>query len=269
MELSQIIKFDKDGLVPVITQDFYNKDVLMFAYANKEALQKTIQTGYAHYFSRSRKKLWKKGEESGNVQKIKQILFDCDEDCILYKVEQVGCACHTFHRSCFYREYFRNQIIEIQPQLDKNFKETIYNVENVIVSDRKELPTKCHSEQSEESQVDPSLELRMTGDTLRMTILDELYKTILQRKKDMPQNSYTAKLFSDGLEKIAKKLNEETLEFLFALKENDTSHIIYEASDCLYHLLVALAYKEIPFDAILEELKRRRNFSGEFEKKTR
>ncbi len=252
MELSQIIKFDKDGLVPVITQDFYNKDVLMFAYANKEALQKTIQTGYAHYFSRSRKKLWKKGEESGNVQKIKQILFDCDEDCILYKVEQVGCACHTFHRSCFYREYFRDQIIEIQPQLDKNFKETIYNVENVILGDSEESPMK----------VDPS-------HASKVTILDELYKTILQRKKDMPQNSYTAKLFSDGLEKIAKKLNEETLEFLFALKENDKSHIIYEASDCLYHLLVALAYKEIPFDAILEELKRRRNFSGEFEKKTR
>ncbi len=231
MELFEIIKFDKDGLVPVIVQDFYNKQVLMFAYANKEALQKTIQTGYAHYFSRSRKKLWKKGEESGNVQKIKQILFDCDEDCVLYIVEQVGCACHTLHRSCFFREYFRGQIIEIESKLDENFKETIYNTKN--------------------------------------STLSELYETILKRKKDMPQNSYTAKLFSGGLEKIAKKINEETLEFIFALKENDPSHIVYEASDCLYHMLVALVYAGISLDAILEELKRRKNFSGEFEKNTR
>lgn len=231
MEIFEIIKFDQNGLVPVITQDFYNKEVLMFAYANKEALQKTVSTGYAHYYSRTRKQLWKKGEESGNVQKIKQILFDCDEDCVLYKVEQVGCACHTFHRSCFFREYFRGKIMEIEPKLGENFKETIYNVQN--------------------------------------SVLSELYETILQRKKDMPQNSYTAKLFSSGVEKIAKKINEETLEFLFALKENDSSHIIYEASDCLYHLLVGLAYRQIPFDAILEELKRRKNFSGEFEKNTR
>ncbi|OSS41904.1 Phosphoribosyl-AMP cyclohydrolase [Desulfurella amilsii] len=231
MEIFEIVKFDQNGFVPVITQDFYNKEVLMFAYANKEALQKTVETGYAHYFSRSRKQLWKKGEESGNIQKIKQILFDCDEDCVLYKVEQIGCACHTFHRSCFFREYFRGQVIEIEPQLGENFKETVYNVQN--------------------------------------STLNELYETILQRKNDMPQNSYTAKLFSSGVEKIAKKINEETLEFLFALKENDASHIIYEASDCLYHLLVGLAYRKIPLDAILEELKRRKNFSGEFEKKTR
>ena len=93
-----------DGLVPVVAQDWSNRDVLMVAYANQEAVAKTLETGYAHYYSRSRKKIWKKGEESGNVQKVSRILVDCDGDCLLYEVEQTGgAACHTGHRSCFYR----------------------------------------------------------------------------------------------------------------------------------------------------------------------
>lgn len=98
------INFDKDGLVPVIAQDFDSKEVLMFAYANSDALTKTIKTGYAHYYSRSRKKIWKKGEESGNVQEIVRILLDCDEDTLLYQVKQMGKgACHTGYERCFYR----------------------------------------------------------------------------------------------------------------------------------------------------------------------
>ncbi len=102
MELEDL-KFDERGLIPVITQDVNTKEVLMLAYANKEALEKTIQTGYAHYWSRSRKKLWKKGETSGNVQKIVEIRVDCDADAILYIVEQHGNACHTGNYSCFFR----------------------------------------------------------------------------------------------------------------------------------------------------------------------
>ena len=96
------IRFDK-GLVPVIVQDHRSREVLMLAYANEEALELTKDTGYAHYYSRSRQKLWKKGEESGHIQRVVQILTDCDEDAILYMVEQVGAACHTGHMSCFYR----------------------------------------------------------------------------------------------------------------------------------------------------------------------
>ncbi|HOT93929.1 MAG TPA: phosphoribosyl-AMP cyclohydrolase [Methanoregulaceae archaeon] len=92
-----------DGLVPVVVQDAGTGDVLMVAYANDEALHLTIQTGYAHYFSRSRQRLWKKGEESGHLQRVREILVDCDEDCLLYRVEQAGAACHTGYRSCFYR----------------------------------------------------------------------------------------------------------------------------------------------------------------------
>jgi phosphoribosyl-AMP cyclohydrolase len=96
------LKFS-DGLIPVIVQDAVSGEVLMMAYANDEAVRLTEATGYAHYYSRSRKKLWKKGEESGHVQKVLRILADCDEDCLIYIVEQTGAACHTGYFTCFYR----------------------------------------------------------------------------------------------------------------------------------------------------------------------
>lgn len=98
------INFDKNGLVPVIAQDIDSKEVLMLAYANSDAIQRTIETGFAHYYSRNREKIWKKGEESGNVQEIVRILVDCDEDTILYQVRQRGKgACHTGYEKCFFR----------------------------------------------------------------------------------------------------------------------------------------------------------------------
>jgi len=93
-----------NGLLPVVVQDADSKEVLMQAYADKEALKLTEETGYAHYYSRSRKKIWKKGESSGNIQLIREIYLDCDGDCLLYLVEQTGPACHTGRRSCFYRK---------------------------------------------------------------------------------------------------------------------------------------------------------------------
>lgn len=96
------LKFD-NNLIPVIVQDEKSREVLMMAWANNEAVTLTQETGFAHYYSRSRKKLWKKGEESGHFQKVSQILTDCDEDCLVYEVEQTGAACHTGYRSCFYR----------------------------------------------------------------------------------------------------------------------------------------------------------------------
>ena len=94
----------QDGLIPVIAQDLETGEVLMLAYMNEEAWQLTQQTGFAHYYSRSRQKLWKKGESSGHVQEIKEIRLDCDADCLLIKIKQHGeAACHTGFRSCFYR----------------------------------------------------------------------------------------------------------------------------------------------------------------------
>jgi phosphoribosyl-AMP cyclohydrolase len=102
-----------DGLIPVVVQDIMTLEVLMVAYANEEAVRLTRDTGFAHYFSRSRKKIWKKGEESGHFQKVRQILVDCDEDCILYLVEQTGAACHTGYQTCFYRT-LENEIVSEQ-----------------------------------------------------------------------------------------------------------------------------------------------------------
>ena len=97
-------KFDDKGLIPVIAQDAKTGQVLMFAFMNREALDQTIKTGLATYYSRSRKKLWTKGEQSGHTQKVAQILIDCDQDCILLKVTVDSGQCHTGFQSCFYRE---------------------------------------------------------------------------------------------------------------------------------------------------------------------
>jgi len=96
------LKFDSNGLIPAIVQDYENGDVLMMAFMNKLAVEKTIETGLCHYWSRSRQKLWLKGETSGNTQTVKELFHDCDNDCLLVKVIQKTAACHTGHRSCFY-----------------------------------------------------------------------------------------------------------------------------------------------------------------------
>ena len=99
------VKWDSQGLVPVIAQEAKTGDVLMFAWMSREALQRTVDTGEAVYWSRSRRKLWHKGEESGHVQKVLEIRIDCDNDVVLLKVEQVGgIACHTGRHSCFFRK---------------------------------------------------------------------------------------------------------------------------------------------------------------------
>nr|WP_319540191.1 phosphoribosyl-AMP cyclohydrolase [uncultured Methanospirillum sp.] len=97
------LSFDKQDLIPVITQDRETKDILMLAYASREAIELTQETGYAHYYSRSRKKIWKKGEESGNLQQVHEIRVDCDADALIYIVSQECAACHTGHWTCFYR----------------------------------------------------------------------------------------------------------------------------------------------------------------------
>jgi len=101
----QNVDFEKEGsLVPVIAQERVSGRVLMLAYVNPLALQRTLETGFAHYWSRSRQKLWKKGEESGHIQRIHEILVDCDGDALIYSVEQVGPACHIGEMTCFFRK---------------------------------------------------------------------------------------------------------------------------------------------------------------------
>lgn len=97
----------KDGLIPAVVQDYENGEVLMLAYMNKESLRLTFETGKTWFFSRSRQKLWNKGETSGHFQFVKDVMIDCDKDTILIKVKQVGAACHTGNRSCFFRRLVR------------------------------------------------------------------------------------------------------------------------------------------------------------------
>ena len=108
-EIIKKLKFDQNGLIPTIAQDAKTAEVLMMAWMNEESLRLTISSGLATYFSRSRKSLWKKGETSRHLQKVVSIAADCDFDCILLKVNQVGAACHTGKISCFFNEILRQK----------------------------------------------------------------------------------------------------------------------------------------------------------------
>ena len=98
------LKYDSDGLVPAVVVDSENGEVLMVAYMNRDAVEKTLTSGRACFWSRSRQKFWIKGETSGNIQKVKAVFVDCDKDCLVVKVEQTGAACHEGYRSCFFRQ---------------------------------------------------------------------------------------------------------------------------------------------------------------------
>ena len=217
-----MVDFEKNnGLVPVIVQDADTNEVLMLAYMNEEALNLTKSTGFAHYFSRSRNKIWKKGESSGNKQEVKVILVDCDNDTILLKVKQKGPACHTGRKSCFFTNLKTNEVI-----IDKE-EEIEYN------------------------------------------FIDKLYHTLLERKKADPKTSYVSSLYHKGENSLLKKVTEESAEFCFAVKDDNSKEIIYEAADLAFHTLIALALKNIHPEAVLEELKRREGISGIEEKRNR
>lgn len=221
--MSLSIDWGKTSLLPVIAQDDQSGEVLMLAYMNEEALSLTLSTNYAHYYSRSRDRLWKKGESSGHTQRVKEVLLDCDGDTILMKVDQEGAACHTGRKNCF----FTSLLTESQTH-------------------------------------HPIVDTSSTYD-----IFDTLYHTIQERKKGSPDESYVAKLFSKGDNAFLKKVVEEAGEFCFALKDNDEKEIIYEASDLVFHLMVALASRDISIDKIRQELRRREGLSGIVEKNSR
>ncbi len=194
------LKFDEKGLIPAIIQDYKTGEVLMLAYMNRESYQKTMETNRTWFFSRSRQQLWCKGETSGNIQIVKEIKYDCDADALLVLVEQIGPACHTGNRSCFYR----------------NAKE-----------DPEGLPTHW---------------------------LFKLEKIVEQRKHELPEGSYTAKLFERGQKYISEKVREETAELIEAAKNETRQRVVEEAADLIFHLLVLLREREIDFFEIEKEL---------------
>jgi phosphoribosyl-ATP pyrophosphohydrolase/phosphoribosyl-AMP cyclohydrolase len=212
------LRFDANGLIPAIAQDAENGQVLMLAYMNAEAVSRTLDTGLAHYYSRSRQRLWRKGEESGHVQRVRAILYDCDEDALLLRVDQVVAACHTGNRSCFYRE----------------------------LSAGRHLPA-----ESADRRFDPATVYAGLG------ILADIYGVILDRKTRRPEGSYVASLFAEGVDRIRKKVGEEAAEVLTASQDADRAQVIYEMADLWFHTLVLLAHHAIRPEEIAQELRRR------------
>lgn len=223
-ELIDSIKFDKNGLVPAIVQDSSNGRVLMLAYMNSDALQKTIDTGYTHFFSRSRNSIWKKGETSGHVQKVVSISPDCDNDALLIKVEQHVAACHTGHYSCFFTEV---------------------GIDGSAGHEKKVFdPGKVY---------DPE-----KGYQVNAGILKELYDIIVERKRSPKEGSYTCYLFEKGLDKILKKVGEECTEVVIAAKNQSHEQLVYEIADLVYHVFVLMVDCGLQPEDIYRELKKRR-----------
>ena len=187
------LNFGPDGLIPVVTQDARTGAVLMQAYADRAAVERTLATREATYFSRSRAEQWIKGATSGHTQRIVDVRLDCDGDSVLYRVEQTGAACHTGEYSCFYRS-----MLEDQPQAAAS-----------------------------ENGLDSTLE--------------RVYATITERLATLPENSYVARLHAGGLDRVLKKISEESGEVLLAAKNGDRAELATEVADLLFHTLFAMA----------------------------
>ena len=193
------LKYDEKGLIPAVVVDFFTKKVLTVAYMNKESLQITLDEGKTCFFSRSRQQLWRKGETSGNTQKVVKITADCDLDALTVEVIKAGPACHTGADSCF---------------------------NEVIFDDEKTTSFSA----------------------------DALFELIKGRKTDKKEGSYTTYLFEKGIDKILKKVGEESTEVIIAGKANDKKDTIYEIADLYYHVMVLMVEMGISIDDVMSEL---------------
>lgn len=212
LEILKNVKYDENGLVVCVIQDYHSKHIRMVAYMNKEALERTLRTGEMTYFSRSRNKLWIKGETSGYFQYMKGLSIDCDGDALLFQVEQVGgISCHTGNVSCFYRDLDEDVEIKLNRGKITSDSSMIINLEN----------------------------------------------TIKDRIKYPKEGSYTNYLIEKGENKILKKVGEEATEAIIAFKDNKKDEMIFEISDLIYHLTVEMATKDISWNDIFDELKKR------------
>ena len=198
--LSQV-KFDEKGLIPAIVQDLYTNEVLTLAYMNEESLRITLEEERTCFWSRSRQKLWRKGEESGNVQHVVSVTADCDFDALVVRVIKEGPACHTGAESCFFNG------------------------------------------------------LAASGETSDFT-MQGLYELIEGRKTNPQEGSYTTYLFEKGIDKILKKIGEESTEVIIGAK-NSKEEAVYEIADLAYHVMVMMAEMEIPLTDVTKELAKR------------
>ena len=231
----ELVKYNADGLVPAVTQDIRTDEVLMLAWMNEESLRKTIETGKVHYFSRSRQKLWLKGETSGHFQTVRSISVDCDGDTLLIKVDQTGAACHTGHRSCFFTRLDADKLME------------------GIGSAAEAGETGSTGEMEDTNHVD-------TADNVDAGpgVLEEVFGVILDRKLYPKEGSYTNYLFGKGTDKILKKIGEEASEVIIASKNGNNGEVSAEVADLMYHLMVLLADRGMTWNDIYRELNHRK-----------
>jgi len=245
--LIQNLKFDDRGLITAVVQDDDTNEVLMVAQMSAESLGKTLQTGETWFWSRSRQELWHKGETSGATQLVVDIRLDCDGDALLVRVNPNGPACHTGERSCFFRE--------AQDVVSRSMS-------------RVEEPAKFEAPMKFEEK-DGSILKRAESQVSLVNVaamdlgiqLQDLFKLIQERKDQRPEGSYTSYLFNSGLDKILKKVGEESAETIIAAKNADEGEgrkqLSAEISDLLYHLLVLMVEREVSLHDISAELSAR------------
>jgi len=210
------LKFDEHGLLPVVVQEAGDGAVLMLAYADREAVDLTLATGEGHYYSRSRARLWRKGETSGNVQRVHEVLYDCDADTLLYRVHQTGPACHTGNRSCFYRSLSSPGALAT-PQ-----------------------PASGAMGAAEPSAIAEAMSL--------------LEAVVADRLATLPEGSYVRRLHERGIGYVSQKVVEEAGETIVAALEGKRHDLKGEAADLLFHLGVLLVESGIGWDDVAETL---------------
>jgi phosphoribosyl-AMP cyclohydrolase / phosphoribosyl-ATP pyrophosphohydrolase len=248
------IAWDAQGLVPVIAQEQVSGRVLMLAWMDREALARTVESREAVYWSRSRGRLWRKGETSGHLQRVVEVRLDCDGDAVLLVVTQSGgIACHTGRESCFFARLGDVGWSVVDPVLKD--PEVIYG--------NPSLPRRTGEGQGGGPSDPP-----VTGAELE-TVLTRLAAVLEARKHADPETSYVAGLYAKGLDAILKKLGEEATETLLAAKGGDRRALVYETADLWFHTLVALAALDLGPEAVLEELAQRFGLSGIEEKARR
>ena len=196
------LKFDEKGLIPAVVVDHYTKEVLTLAYMNRESLAVTLEKGLTCFYSRSRRKLWLKGESSGNFQHVVSVVADCDGDALVVEVVKDGPACHTGEESCFHNPVW-------------------------------------------------------VSDSLKQFSYESLYELIKGRKTSPKEGSYTTYLFEKGIDKILKKVGEESTEVIIAGKGGSREETVFEIADLLYHLDVLMVELGITPNDITAELEKR------------
>jgi phosphoribosyl-ATP pyrophosphohydrolase/phosphoribosyl-AMP cyclohydrolase len=190
-------------------QDARTLHVMTLGYMNAESLAKTLETNETWFWSRSRSRLWHKGESSGNTQRVVDVLLDCDRDALTMLVVSSGPACHTGAESCFHNEI---------------------------------------------QSAGPFEDVPIAGSTNLGEVLDSLYALIESRKRERPEGSYTTYLFDQGLDKILKKVGEESAETIIAAKNEDRNALVKESSDLLYHLVALLVARGVSLGEVRDEL---------------